>query len=78
MGVPLNTPLAKEIPGICWLSLLVSVGVGVPVAVTEKLKAVPLTTVVVLGLVKTGAASTTSEKVWLSVPPRLVAVNVSG
>src|SRR5215472_4438532 len=54
-----------------------NVGVGLPVAVTVNVPAVPTVNVVLLALVITGAVFTVSVKAWAAgVPTPLVAVKV--
>jgi hypothetical protein len=82
-GVPLSVgplpvpfPLFTNVTPVGSVPLSVSDGVGVPVAVTGKLPAVPAVKVVLLALVIAGAWSTVNVKLWLAVPALLLAVMV--
>ena len=54
-----------------------SVGAGVPVVVTLKLKALPSVTVAAAALVMASPLFTVSRKLWLAVPDELAALMVS-
>jgi len=79
-GVPLSTPVpALNVTPLGNVPDSLNVGVGVPVAVTVNVPAVPTVNVVLLALVITGAVFTVSVKGWLDgVPTPLVAVKVMG
>jgi hypothetical protein len=82
LSVPVPFPLSLNVTPLGSAPVSLSEGVGLPVAVTVKLPAVPTVKVVLLALVIAGDVPplpTVSVKLWLAaVPTPLLAVKVSG
>ena len=74
---PVPLPLSEKLTPAGKVPLL-SAGVGYPVAVTVKLKAVPAVSVTAVALLKLGVWSTVRVNAWLVLPAVLVAVKVIG
>jgi hypothetical protein len=79
-GVPARIPVAGvNVTPVGSAPVSLSVGVGIPVAVTVNVPAVPAVNIVLLALVITVAGFTVSVKLCVaSVPTPLLAVNVIG
>ena len=76
-GVPLSTPvLALNVTPLGSAPTSLSVGAGVPVAVTVNVPAVPTVKVVLLVLVMAGPSFTCKVKLWVAVETVLAALNV--
>jgi hypothetical protein len=70
-------PLSEKLTPAGKLPLL-SLGVGYPLVLTTKLKAVPAVSVTAAALLKVGAWFTVRVKAWFVVPVEFLAVKVSG
>ena len=75
--VPVPSPLAVKVIPAGSVPARSSVGTGVPVVVTLKLKALPAVAVSVAALVIASPLLIVSRKLWLAVPAVLAALMVS-